>query len=438
MPIPSGVILFWSDTNASIPAGWSRETALDGKYPKGHGAENPAATGGSNTHTHSGNHSHSLTAHQHTYVTGDSNEWGAADYSGQSADGGENNLCAKHTHQSATNTTTSIVGGSLVSQTVTWASANQEPPYHKVIFIKPTGARASMMAKIMAHFNGAVAPTGFTFCDGSLYNGVNATPDVRNRYLKGAATGADGGTQGGGLTHSHDISHTHTVNSHYHTGNTQNNTNPYGTRQSQAPDSGHATTVHQHLTTLSTVIDTINSYSNTGAGSGDTVEPAYKKMGVVFNNAGGMERLGLVGLWLGSLAALPRGWVVCDGTNGTVDMRDKFIKIGANLAENGATGGANTHNHSPVSHTHTPVGSHSHTGSTGGALTGRERRGANQLAGIVLDYDTHPISSVSSETVSYSSDSISADTVSNQPAYTIVAYIQLVKLDALGVGSFFI
>jgi len=35
---------------------------------------------------------------------------------------------------------------------------------------------------------------------------------------------------------------------------------------------------------------------------------------------------GLIGLWHGILATIPAGWVICDGTNGTPDLRDKFIR----------------------------------------------------------------------------------------------------------------
>tara|TARA_B110001452_G_scaffold105824_1_gene87685 strand:- start:1640 stop:2452 length:813 start_codon:yes stop_codon:yes gene_type:complete len=35
---------------------------------------------------------------------------------------------------------------------------------------------------------------------------------------------------------------------------------------------------------------------------------------------------GLIGLWHGILATIPAGWVICDGTNDTPDLRDKFIR----------------------------------------------------------------------------------------------------------------
>jgi len=39
-------------------------------------------------------------------------------------------------------------------------------------------------------------------------------------------------------------------------------------------------------------------------------------------------------MWSGSIASIPSGWVLCDGTNGTQDLRDKFI-VGAQEDDGG-------------------------------------------------------------------------------------------------------
>ncbi len=58
---------------------------------------------------------------------------------------------------------------------------------------------------------------------------------------------------------------------------------------------------------------------------------------------------GAIIMWSGSLASIPSGWVLCDGTNGTPDLRNRFI-YGADTGEDpGGTGGSATipaHNHS--------------------------------------------------------------------------------------------
>jgi hypothetical protein len=61
---------------------------------------------------------------------------------------------------------------------------------------------------------------------------------------------------------------------------------------------------------------------------------------------------GTIVLWYGNIASIPDTWVLCDGNNGTPDLRDVFV-IGANQDGSGtaktnitgsltATGGATT------------------------------------------------------------------------------------------------
>jgi microcystin-dependent protein len=96
---------------------------------------------------------------------------------------------------------------------------------------------------------------------------------------------------------------------------------------------------------------------------------------------------GMIMLWSGSIASVPSGWALCDGTNGTPNLRDRFVVgAGTTYAVN-ATGGASTvtlaetnlpsHTHSisatgtsgssSVDHTHTfsgttaSAGSHTHS-----------------------------------------------------------------------------
>lgn len=50
-------------------------------------------------------------------------------------------------------------------------------------------------------------------------------------------------------------------------------------------------------------------------------------------------------MWSGAVVDIPNGWSLCDGSNGTPDLRNRFI-IGAGSTHSpGATGGAITHNH---------------------------------------------------------------------------------------------
>jgi microcystin-dependent protein len=60
---------------------------------------------------------------------------------------------------------------------------------------------------------------------------------------------------------------------------------------------------------------------------------------------------GMIILWSGSLGSIPTGWVLCDGTNATPDLRNRFIVAAGDTYAVGATGGSA--NSIVVSHTHT-------------------------------------------------------------------------------------
>ena len=64
---------------------------------------------------------------------------------------------------------------------------------------------------------------------------------------------------------------------------------------------------------------------------------------------------GCIVIWSGAIVNIPAGYQICDGTNGTPDLRDRFV-VGAGSTYNpGDTGGVTVHNHPwtiPL-HTHT-------------------------------------------------------------------------------------
>ena len=68
---------------------------------------------------------------------------------------------------------------------------------------------------------------------------------------------------------------------------------------------------------------------------------------------------GIITMFAGTILQIPDGWFLCDGDNGTPDLRDKFV-LGAGLTfAVGATGGVTAHNHTFTgdSHRHTtPIG----------------------------------------------------------------------------------
>lgn len=121
-------------------------------------------------------------------------------------------------------------------------------------------------------------------------------------------------------------------------------------------------------------------------------------------------------LWSGSTAAVPTGFLLCDGTSGTPDLRNRFI-VGAGGTYAVAVIGGSADSILPT-HTHsineTP---HSHT-VAGSAGIGEGSSGLNtiqQQAGIT-------VSSEASTGITLQSSGVSA-TDGNLPPYYALAYI---------------
>jgi len=54
---------------------------------------------------------------------------------------------------------------------------------------------------------------------------------------------------------------------------------------------------------------------------------------------------GMIILWSGAIVDIPDGFALCDGSNGTPDLRNRFIVGAGDLHAVGATGGTTSHEH---------------------------------------------------------------------------------------------
>jgi hypothetical protein len=74
--------------------------------------------------------------------------------------------------------------------------------------------------------------------------------------------------------------------------------------------------------------------------------------------------VGIIVMWSGAVINVPSGWVLCNGTSGTPDLRDRFIVGAGNAYSPGNIGGSDT-----IALTTANLPSHSHTGSTNAVST---------------------------------------------------------------------
>lgn len=135
---------------------------------------------------------------------------------------------------------------------------------------------------------------------------------------------------------------------------------------------------------------------------------------------------GMIMLWSGSVASIPSGWVLCNGSNGTPDLRDKFIVGAGNTYAVGATGGSAdaivvAHTHTATSNVADPGHTHAYAGASqnyqngagtqswGTPTSGNNQTTASNTTGITV-----------STTVASSG---SSGTNANLPPYYALAYI---------------
>lgn len=392
--LPPNAIIPFDGNHADIPAGFTRETDFDGRFPKGT-SSSWGTTGGSNTHTHTATHTHTIEAHQHTFSVGQTRDASFHDM-GLSGSGSEKN----HTHFGIAYTvgTGSETTGSTVANLVS-STLNSVPPFYEVIFIKSIGY--------------SLIPTnGMVFSVGSR-QGMTFHSASNNKFLRGAATGQDAGSTGGNSTHYHTQTHTHTANSHSHSyGKT---TPELGHGEDGASSPSISRDGHYHTFTISNATQAMNSDS-TNSSTSSTL-PYNKTIQHYKSSSNIIVRVGDIVMI--TETTNPIGWITCDGTNGTPDLVGFYIQ---NNSTSGTISGSNTHNHT-VTHGHTANGTHSH--GYGQYTTYDSGTGGHNGSGrIGVSTHRHEISNQSSDAANYSSTVATSTTDNSEPEYIQVRFIQ--------------
>lgn len=417
--VPNNKIILWFGTNASIPSGYVRETSLDDKTVKGVPSGGSVNTsGGASTHTHtSPSHSHTLNAHTHTYQLADC----LGSLSTGATGSGNNVLACEHYH---TGTSGAINGGTTNGTAVTYAAVSNWPAYVEAIFIKAVGNQP-VPSNASVLWTSSSIPTGFSAHDGT------ATPDCRSKYIKGATTSGNGGGTGGSETNAHDISHTHTTNTHTHVSATSSGVLSGCEREGGGTPVAGLNSTHTHTVTLDTGTEPISAQSGTITCS-ETVRPGFKNLNIIKNSSGGnLNTLNIIVMSLDSV--VPSGTFICDGSNGTPDMRDAYIRMGSSTSDVLTTGGNHTHNHAAISHSHSSSGGHSHTTAT---ISAHVPDRCSQGSGSVYDQGQHSITlaSCSTSTPGYASATTTGDTTNNEPPHRTIYFLQIQRQIGGAVG----
>jgi len=312
--LPAGAIIPYN-SSASVPSGTTEFTAANNRYIVGAGSSYSATSTGGSTSVSVATTSSTNGSHTGaTFSVMGSTSSSSTEYG------------AKHTSSSfaSGNHSHSISG-----------TASGEPSFRAFRLIKLNQDLSSFPINSVA--------LSFT----SLTNGMSVL-DISNTYMKASTTN---GTTGGGsislvTTTSSSGAHNHVIRT----------TTP-------AFESGGYKYVfnvgsHSHSTTL------------TGS-----VEPTYRYLSAWYSSTTEVEvSPNVIVMYEGTTA--PEGWQICDGSNGSPDMRDYFLRIGTEANHNTSGGSFSL----SLSGSTSSGGSHHHRGSVDAADLTRNHYHSNTVA----------------------------------------------------------
>jgi len=329
---PVGFIGLWSGPLNSIPQGW---TLCNGSYgsPDLRGrfvqcvndAENPGSKGGWESHNHTytqvPQHTHTITdpGHNHGFKYDEIEALAAPSPNNYYA---PTSMLMVPTGNNFTGVTIDF-NGIAVCET---ENASSMPPYYELAYIMKYNPDAEVPIGLILLWPN---PLGIIPSDWALCDGTQGTPQLGDRFALGVQNNVDPGTSGGWDQHNHTYTqlpyHDHSVNDPGH--NHFIRYNPF--------DLGLATSV-KSLSAAPTATFCYTDESETGISVDEfgvdspstdniTLLPSYYYLAFVMKISGGNTiPKDLIGMWANALYSVPSAWAFCNGTSGTIDMRDRF------------------------------------------------------------------------------------------------------------------
>lgn len=366
--IPVQLIIGWSGTTA-LPSGWLRVTDYDGVYPRGAtGTGTPSVTGGAQFHTHTApSHSHLMPSHSHV-LPGSTAGSGVSTNTERRNGASVSTVTQSHDHSLpfSSGASAGVFTGSVAL--VTDAVSNL-PLTREVIWIRSDGSATAY-------------PVGALAWSMESVSGWTKDNLSDSRFLRGAPPGGNGGSVNGQFSHNHDLpSHSHTSPNHDHPLLTSGLSGPAAENEA-SPGGENPRWLGRHTHPVNIVADNFGTIPNANGGTTTlaATEPPHRRLRVLRNTTGGsMTRI--IGLYSGDIASLPSTLTLCNGSNGTPDMRGQFARDNGS-ASLGTTGGFATHNHTTPAHNHGTT-SHAHAITIGPSENGSRGRDTTGSQGAV-------------------------------------------------------
>ena len=415
-----------ADIGAGALADWEEVEAFRDLYFQG--AEDGQAAGvdaGNANHLHAGNaHTHTGDEHTHTLTLGGT-VIGTTIRRDTTVSA---TFVAKLTH---THTSVPSQATIIAYQTTTVAAnitvAGTKPQSIRVFGIAPSsGQTPDIPDGVLVMTDEEGTPEGFTI-----------SPTVGGYFPIGVAAAADdAGDTFGDDTHGHlATNHTHVEDPHVHANKNIGGT--IGSENNFWRGFTCAHFVHTHTFTnfqnkvtgnLSTNVITISTGPN---------KPDYHKLLGIENTSGGeLTPIGVIIGFIGAEVDIPRGFVLCDGTDETPDLEGRQIEFAVSKMDIGP-GDADTSN----SHTHTEDGhEHTHGFHTHGYLVvalGESAPIGNTFPGATMPNPLHghSLSAVGLTTPTLQAQTATFQNTDGRPPYRTLKWIKYMGVPTVHIES---
>lgn len=257
-------------------------------------------------------------------------------------------------------------------------------------------------------------------------SGWTRDTDFDDRFLQGGSSGFTVSANGGSASHDHTANaHGHTGVSHYHNFyaailDANNTWAKAGSRPQIVYEVMAVPTGHTHVS-KATASNTITYVNATPTIVADSTAPPSVRV-IVIKPDGSAQHIPDDGICFGDNASVPTGFSVCDGTGGTPDLDEKFLRVADTGDDADFTGEGNANHNHTSSHTHT-VNGHNHAQTICGLPNTNANYDTTSPTSTVLRSYHHKLTCYNAYPT-LSSDDGNIDNASTEPAYVELYALQ--------------
>ncbi len=162
--------------------------------------------------------------------------------------------------------------------------------------------------------------------DWAVCDGAEGRPDLRDRFVRGTLA-----EEVPGVSIASTLAHTHSLDPPQISSSTTVEPAEYA----YVGDFLVASWVHGHNVDIPAF----------ESGETNAMPPYHELVFVTLEAESAPPPEGLIVMWTGALADIPEGWVLCDGSDDTPGLQDRFVRGTETDEEPGTTGGTSSHDH---------------------------------------------------------------------------------------------